>query len=75
MGRDYYKVLKSLGETVKVIGRGNQSGAEFEAQTGQPVSHGSLDLILENEGSPERAIVAVSIDNLAQVASALIRAL
>ena len=74
MGRDYYKVLKSLGETVKVIGRGDQSVAEFEAQTGQSVSQGSLDLILENEGSPERAIVAVSIDNLAQVASALIRA-
>lgn len=74
MGRDYYKVIKGLGEPVKVIGRGEQSAAKFEAATGQSVSHGSLDLILENEGAPERAIVAVSIDNLSQVASALIRA-
>jgi len=74
MGRDYYKVMQGLGEPVKVIGRGAQSAAEFEAVTGQAVSHGSLDLILENEGAPERAIVAVSIDNLAHVASALIRA-
>lgn len=74
MGRDYYKVMQALGEPVKVIGRGEQSAAEFEAATGQSVTHGSLDFILENEGAPERAIVAVSIDNLSQVASALIRA-
>lgn len=74
MGREYYKVIKALGEPVLVIGRGDQSAAEFKAVTSQPVSHGSLDLTLENEGAPERAIVAVSIDNLSQVASTLMRA-
>lgn len=74
MGRDYYKVTKALGEPVKVIGRGEQSASDFESATGQPVSHGSLDSVLKNEGAPERAIVAVSIDSLSQVASTLIRA-
>lgn len=74
MGRDYYKVLKGVSEPVKVIGRGAQSAAQFEAATGHTVSRGSLDFNLENEGPPERAIVAVSIDNLSDVASALIRA-
>lgn len=74
MGRDYFKVLKALGEQVRVIGRGEQSAAEFQAETGQPVGTGSLARILGQEGAPQRAIVAVSIDNLAQVASALIRA-
>ncbi len=73
MSRDYYKVTKSLGEPVKVLGRGDASAVAFEAATGQPVI-GSLDLTLTNEAAPERAIIAVSIDNLAQVASTLIRA-
>jgi predicted dehydrogenase len=73
MSRDYHKVIKSLGEPVKVLGRGDESAVAFEAATGHPVTS-SLDLALRNGVAPERAIVAVSIDNLAQVASTLIRA-
>lgn len=74
MGRDYFKVLRGLGEEVKVVGRGIPSAKEFQAATGQHVSTDSLEHILKHEGAPHRAIVAVSIDNLAQVATALIRA-
>lgn len=74
MGRDYYKVLSGLGEEVQVFGRGEKSAAEFQAETGQPVNIGSLERVLERSGAPQRAIVAVSIDNLAQVALTLVRA-
>jgi predicted dehydrogenase len=74
MGREYYKVMKALGEPVKVIGRSDQSAAEFKALTGQSVCCESLSINLQTNGAPERAIVAVSIDNLYQVASALIGA-
>lgn len=74
MGRDYFKVLRGLGIDVTVIGRSEQSAAEFQAETGQPVCTGTLERTLEQEGAPHRAIVAVSIDSLAHVASALIRA-
>ncbi len=74
MGREYFKVLRGLNEPVKVIGRGVQSAAEFKFATGQTVILGNLELVIEEERAPERAIVAVSIDNLAQVASTLIRA-
>jgi predicted dehydrogenase len=74
MGQSYYTVTQALAEPVKVFGRGDHSATEFEAATGQPVIRGDLDLILEKQVAPERAIVAVSIDSLAQVASTLIRA-
>lgn len=73
MGREYFKVLRGLGEEVKVIGRGTQSAKQFERETGQSVEITSLERVLEREGAPQRAIVAVSIDNLANVATTLIR--
>jgi predicted dehydrogenase len=74
MGRDYYKVLQALGESVKVIGRGEESATKFESMTGQLVSRGTLEFHLEQMGAPAQAVVAVGIDNLAPVASAMIRA-
>lgn len=74
MGIDYLKVLEGLSEPVKVVGRGIHSAAKFEMETGCPVNQDPLDLILENEPAPERVIVAVSIHNLSDVASTLIKA-
>ncbi len=56
-----------------MFGRAGESAVAFEAVTGHPVT-GSLDLALRKGVAPERAIVAVSIDNLTKVASTLIRA-
>ncbi len=74
VGRDYYKVLKDMGEPFRVIGRGEKSSSEFTATTGHAVSGGDLAIHLDTQGAPDRAIVAVSIDSLSEVASALIRA-
>ena len=73
MGISYHRVLKVIGEPVKVIGRGMESASKFESETGQPVNLEGLDIILENEDPPEQAILAVSINNLFTVASSLIR--
>lgn len=74
MGRDYFKVLQAMGESVTVIGRGEKSAAEFESMTGQVVRRGALELHLKQLGAPAKAIVAVGIDKLANVASTLINA-
>ena len=61
MAVDYAKVLRALGITPIVVGRGAASAADFSAKTGLPVEQGGFDAWLRAHAGalPERAIVAV----------------
>jgi predicted dehydrogenase len=75
MARDYFKVLRELGENITVIGRGESSALSFEEATGFSVERGGLDFYLK-ECSPElpdAAIVAVGIEMLATTVSTLLK--
>lgn len=72
--RAYAKVLEASGERFLVIGRGAASAESFEAATGLPVLAGGLSAALGRLGAPQRAIVSVSFEKLADVAIELIEA-
>lgn len=72
--REYGKVLISLNRPFEVIGRGIRSANEFQSSLGKSVRTLGLDAELALHGAPKQAIVAVNYDQLASVASSLIRA-
>ena len=72
--REYAKVLLSMGVAFKVIGRGAESAKAFETATGHPVHVGGLHKALTELEVPAQAIVAVSFEQLAEVAVELIQA-
>lgn len=73
MAQDYAKVLSALDQPFQVIGRGEASAAAFEKATGHSVKLGGLASVLELEGAPETAIVAVGVEQLAPTAEVLIK--
>lgn len=74
MAQDYAKVLKSLGRDFEAIGRSSASADRFESATGHPVRRGGLSGALAASAAPEQAIVAVGVEQLADVATSLIEA-
>jgi predicted dehydrogenase len=72
--QEYAKVLNSLGVHYDVIGRGPHSAKTFEANIGKKVMTGGLIDALQCHKAPEQAIVAVSFEQLASTAIALIQA-
>ena len=74
MAQDYAKVLQSLHNEFVVIGRGETSAQNFQEKTGVPVKTGGLTEVLSSNSAPEMAIVAVGVEQLAPVTSALIQA-
>ncbi len=74
MAQDYAKVLKSLCLDFEVIGRNAASAKAFELKTGRRVQQGGLSSVLFSTTAPEQAIVAVGVEQLARVATELIRA-
>jgi predicted dehydrogenase len=74
MAQDYAKVLKSLGVGFEVIGRNAASAEKFENAVGHPARQGGLSDALGALGAPERAIVAVGVEQLADIAIELIEA-
>jgi predicted dehydrogenase len=74
MAQDYAKVLKSLGQDFETIGRSSASSDRFKSVTGYPVHLGGLTEALAVFDAPEQAIVAVGIEQLADVATSLIEA-
>jgi len=74
MAQDYAHVLKALDTPFKVIGRGENSAAIFESALGIPAQTGGIVNALQNESSPETAIVAVGVEQLASVTTKLLRA-
>ena len=74
MAQDYAFVLKALNQTFEVIGRGESSSLIFEKVIGRKVNIAGLKANLKNNFFPKTAIVAVNIEQLADVAKELILA-
>jgi predicted dehydrogenase len=75
MAIEYAKILKDLGLPLRVLGRGAASAAAFHAATGIAASSGALsDQLAALDSVPERAIVTVNAQNLAEVSAFLIQA-
>lgn len=68
MAREYAKVLKVLGVETLVVGRGAESAQKFSEETGMPVIPGGVKCAAQRLGHlPEKAIVAVNVEQLAPV--------
>lgn len=74
MARDYARVLQGLNLSYEVIGRGTDSAVKFEANTSKSVRTGGLADALRADKAPEKAIVAVGIEQLAPITTELILA-
>lgn len=74
MAQDYAKVLQELDLSFEVIGRGSDSAVKFEEATGKSVRIGGLADAIRAGRAPEKAIVAVGIEQLAPTTTELIRA-
>lgn len=72
MAQDYAKVLQCLGKKFEVVGRSEVSAKKFESFTGHNVRQGGVRSALRASKSPNKAIVAVGVEQLADVASELI---
>jgi predicted dehydrogenase len=72
--REYSKVLNDLDVEYKVIGRNLDSANKFKHIMGRSVHTGGLANALAMMEPPNTAIVAVSFDQLAEVATNLIEA-
>lgn len=67
------KVLCNLKIPFAVIGRGEKSAKIFERKVGIIPATGGVDNILQKKIAPNIAVVAVSVDQLADVAIALMK--
>lgn len=73
MSVDYAKVLKALGKEYTAVGRSENSAAAFEEATGQrPLTGGVEAFLATRPALPDCAIVAVSIENLAETCKMII---
>ena len=73
MAQDYARVLQGLHLPFEVIGRGADSADKFEKDTGKQVRIGGLADALRADKAPEKAIVAVGVEQLAPTTAELIR--
>jgi len=74
MAQDYAKVLQELGRPFVVVGRGGASAEKFAIATGVVAVPGGLEAFLATRPArPEAAIVAVSVEQVANTTAALLR--
>lgn len=74
MARAYSAVLDDLSRNHEVIGRGTASAKAFQDATGHPVRVGGVENAIRSSPVPDTAIVAVTVDQLAQTAGLLLDA-
>lgn len=75
MGKEYARVLKEMNVCLTVVGRGEESAALFEIETGIPALRGGLDAYLQREKQlPCYAIVASSVESSVENVMALLKA-
>lgn len=75
MAAAYAKVLKAQSVDFEVIGRGPESAAAFEKETGTPVNQGGIEKWLKARGErAAAAIVATGVEQLAANTTALLNA-
>lgn len=72
MAREYTKVLNSLGEDFVVVGRGEESAAQFEKDMGIPVIRGGVEKYCDEGGCTDYAVVAVNPLVLADATNCLL---
>ena len=72
MAQAYTAVLQAQSVNFRVIGRGASSAQAFQQATNVPVFSAGLDTALETLSLPDKAIVAVGVEELAAVAQKLI---
>ena len=72
MAQHYARVLQGLDFSFEVIGRGANSANKFEKATGKLVRTGGLAVALNDGNPPEKAIVAVGVEQLASTTTKLI---
>ena len=73
IGKVYAKVLDALGNDYIAIGRGHKSAELFSQEMGKTAIEGGLDTFLSTKPSlPKAAIVAVSVQQLAESVIALV---
>lgn len=71
---EYAKVLNSLNVEFVVIGRGEKSANSFKSQISHDVITGGLKAFLETQPPlPNKAIIAVGVEDLAESAIAIMR--
>jgi len=73
IAQEYAGVLKALKKPFEVISRSENSAFSFKKATGHTVRTGGLKKNLKQNTAPQIAIVAVGIDQLANVTEDLIR--
>ncbi len=74
MALAYAAVLDDIGQAFEVIGRGATSAAAFEHASGHEVRTGGIGQALKESPAPNAAIVAVTLDQLAETACSLLNA-
>jgi len=74
MAQDYARILQGLDLPFEVIGRGADSADKFEKATGSRARIGGVSDALRADKAPEKAIVAVGVEQLAPTTAELIRA-
>lgn len=74
MAVEYAKVLKAQSHSCIIIGRGEESAAKCEAETGINVFRGGLESWLSSNKTPSHAIVAVGEKWVGKSAIALMQA-
>ena len=74
MAQDYARVLQALRASFTVIGRGEESARNFQSETGVTVQTGGLAQALSVDKAPDKAIVAVGVEQLAPATKQLIQA-
>jgi predicted dehydrogenase len=74
MARAYAQVLKELGVVPTVVGRSETGVASFHSETGMEAVPGGIERWLTSHDAPSHAIVATSVDGLADTSHALLRA-
>jgi predicted dehydrogenase len=73
MAQEYAQVLNELGTEYEVIGRGKKSAVDFESATKHKVKTGGLSIALKESKPPEKAIVAVAVEDLHEVSIQLVK--
>lgn len=74
MGKEYAKVLKAMKLPFIVVGRSQNSSAIFTSEIGTRAESGGLDNWLKKNKVPEKAIIAVTEDQLGVATRQLIKA-
>lgn len=73
MALAYSAVMDDLEVNYEVIGRGNESAENFETATGRTVWVGGVDRAVRELAVPDAAIVAVTVDQLADTTKTLLQ--